>query len=366
MSELCIGYIVDPSKGNTCSLLYQATEYNALQTSLNISDDVTALLRYDFHLARIKKALCNEVYALPNLATNGIASQSSYHVSASYNTSAEHAIDGRPGHRWYSLSCSQTHQEDDPWWLLDMKQEVDVAMVRISNREDWHQLLSNFEIRIGMDSTDFSQNALCFNMSEIAPSGVTTNFPCLNVIRGRYLSIQRYFPYSVQGKFLQFCEVQVIPKISDFSRYNIAPFGTAKQSSTAYEGYALRAIDGVTNSNYWLANSCTDTEASDSNAWWLLDLMQTTTVALVRLTSRDTGDWLYNFEIRIGFNDTDFTRNALCHYMPGLVGTGATEDFPCVTPTVGRYLSIQRLYPFSPSGGKYLDLCEVQVFQTGC
>ncbi len=357
---------MDPSEGNKCNLLYQATDYSASQTSLNISHDVTALLRYDFHLARIDKALCDEVYALPNVAMNGIASQSSMYVSAGHNASADHAIDGIPGYRWWTYSCSLTLEEDSPWWLLDMKQQVDVAMVRIGNRENVYERLSNFEIRIGMDSTNFSQNALCFNMSEIAPTGVMTNFQCLNVIRGRYVSIQRYFPYDIHGKYLQICEVQVIPKIPDLSRYNIAPLGTAKQSTTAWGGYAPRAIDGVTISNFWTANSCTDTHWADANAWWVLDLMQTTTVALVRLTSRDVGDFLYNFEIRIGFNETDFTENALCYYMPGLVGAGATEDFPCVMPTQGRYLSIQRLYPFSPSGGKYLDLCEVQVFQTGC
>ena len=73
---------------------------------------------------------------------------------------------------------------------------------------------------------------------------------------------------------------------------------------------------------------------------------------------------LYNFEIRVGHDDTDFTQNALCYYHPDVVGDGATEDFPCLYPQRGRYISIQRLYPFG-SLDETLTLCEVQIFQTG-
>ncbi len=97
-------------------------------------------------------------------------------------------------------------------------------------------------------------------------------------------------------------------------------------------------------------------------------MKQKVTVALVRLTNRlvDTEVYkrLFNFEIRIG-NDPDFSKNSLCFYIAGFVGNGATEDFPCVTPIRGRYLSIQRLYPLGSDNG-VLSLCEVQVFQTGC
>ena len=135
---------------------------------------------------------------------------------------------------------------DNAWWLLDMQQVVDVEIVRLSNRIDIYQRMSNFEIRIGMNSTDFSQNKLCYNMSTIAASGQTTNFPCLTITRGRYVSIQRYFPYNIHGKGLQICEVQIIPPIPDASQINIAPYGTAEQSSTTstWNGHASRAIDG--------------------------------------------------------------------------------------------------------------------------
>ncbi len=266
-----------------------------------------------------------------------------------------------------------TDAEDRPWWMLDMQREVDVAMVRISNRVYYYNRLSNFEIRIGMNPHDLSQNGLCFNMSDVAPRGETVNFLCLNAIRGRYLSIQLYPPYA-NGAKVQFCEVQVIPELSDLNRFNIAPYGKAYQSSTtSYTdatnfGPASRAIDGFPNPDWDSGYSCSLTDPNTTDNWWMLDFQQPVTVTLVRITNRSdyTHTRLYNFEIRVGFNDTDFSQNALCYYMPGIMGDGATEDFPCLTSTRGRYLTIQRVYPWGPSGSTILTLCEVQVFQTGC
>ena len=73
---------------------------------------------------------------------------------------------------------------------------------------------------------------------------------------------------------------------------------------------------------------------------------------------------LYNFEIRVGWNKTNFSENALCYYHQGVVGSGATEDFPCIPPRRGRFLSIQRLSPSGPQD-KMLTICEIEVFQTG-
>lgn len=226
--------------------------------------------------------------------------------------------------------------------------------------------MSHFQIRVGMNPTDFTQNSLCFNMSDFVPSGDTMSFPCLNVIRGRYVSIQRYFPYDIHGKGLQICEVQIIPSIPDKSLFNIAPYGTASQSSTLYRGKASHAIDGFEYTDYIAELSCTATDTADANpGWWKLDMKQALTITLVRLTNRNLfPERLSNFEIRVGFDDVDFSKNSLCFYMPGMVTAGATQDFPCLMPTQGRYLTIQRFHPLAYD--QVLTLCEVQVFQTGC
>ncbi len=366
MGKLCIGFLVDTSVTQQCTLLYQTTDYDSSQTNLIVSNEATTFLRYDIHLARIEKKLCNKVQALPNLATSGIATQSSEWGLNSCPCPAARAIDQNPGYDFSVESCSVTGNGDNEWWLLDMKQQEDVEIVRLSNRINAHIRMSNFEIRIGMNSIDFSQNALCYNMSEIAPSGETTNFQCLNVTRGRYVSIKRYFPYDANGKWLQICEAQIVPPIPDTSQFNIAPYGVASQSSEFAP--ASRAVDGFSDPDWLNEYSCTHTDpAHTTPGWWMLDMKQTRTVRLVRLTNRNVApERLFNFEIRVGFNDTDFSENTLCYYMAGMVGNAATEDFPCLLPTRGRYLSIQRLIPLGPSGKTVLTLCEVQIFQTGC
>ncbi len=360
---------MNPSETNQCTLLFQTTDYNSSQTNLDISSDVTTLLRYDMHLARIDKQLCSEVHALPNLATSGLASQSSDYIDSGVPAAALRAIDRNPAYKFDVGSCSMTLTEANAWWLLDMQQEVDVEIVRLSNRISAHTRMSMFEIRIGMNQTDFSQNTLCYNMSETAPSGETMNYPCLSVTRGRYLSIQRYSTDPTTNmRGVQICEVQVIPPLSDTSHFNIAPYGKATQSSTSsFDGHASRAIDGFAIPVWLTGYTCTQTHFHLTNAWWMLDLGQTLTIALVRITNRDHPlNTLFNFEIRVGSNATEFTQNSLCFYMPGLVQNAVTEDFPCVAHIEGRYITIQRLYPYLTSNNKELTLCEVMVFQTGC
>ncbi len=80
-------------------------------------------------------------------------------------------------------------------------------------------------------------------------------------VRPRFLRIE------LTGRnILSLAEVQVL---SDDQ--NIAPTGTASQSSDDHAGVADRAIDGETNGNYHEANSVTHTRNED-NPWWELDL----------------------------------------------------------------------------------------------
>ncbi len=253
ISLSCIGYIAEPPDKHQCRLLYQATDYSSSLANLTISSEDTVLLRYDLYLARIEKQLCDEVHPLPNLAPDGIATKSSESAFVSCPCNASRAIDNNPAYKWDVGSCSVTDDADNQWWMLDLQETADVEIVRLSNRETYHQRLSNFEIRIGMNAINISENTLCYKMDGIAPAGTTTNFPCLNVTRGRYLSIQRFAPYGAHGKYLHICEVQVIPPISDTKHINIAPYGIASQSSTYTQlhGYASRAIDGFIDPDWW-------------------------------------------------------------------------------------------------------------------
>lgn len=84
-------------------------------------------------------------------------------------------------------------------------------------------------------------------------------------------------------KFLSLAEVEVISRGD-----NVATLGTAKQSSTDYNGSADRAIDGNTNGDY-NKNSTTHTKRSEA-PWWELELKQTTPVERVSVWNRSDGN----------------------------------------------------------------------------
>ena len=78
---------------------------------------------------------------------------------------------------------------------------------------------------------------------------------------GRYLRVE----IPGKNKILSLAEVQVF-----HGTENVARKGTARQSSTAYDGPASRAIDGNTDGRYTEAMSTTHTEDS-TDPWWEVD-----------------------------------------------------------------------------------------------
>ncbi len=62
------------------------------------------------------------------------ATQSSMQPAAG-NPHGDKAIDGFPTPSFQQNSCTMTQEDDEAWWLLDMKTIVDVQIVRITNRD---------------------------------------------------------------------------------------------------------------------------------------------------------------------------------------------------------------------------------------
>lgn len=86
-----------------------------------------------------------------------------------------------------------------------------------------------------------------------------------------------------KDKILSLAEVEVLS-----GGKNVARDAGATQSTTAYNGDASRAIDGVTEGDYFKASSVTHTAPSD-NPWWEADLKQTAAIDLVRVWNRTDG-----------------------------------------------------------------------------
>ncbi len=118
----------------------------------------------------------------------------------------------------------------------------------------------------------------------------TPNHPA--PIVGRYVRIQ----LPGRGRMLSLAEVQVMQ-----GEKNLALSGTATQSSTAYDGPAQLAIDGVTDGDYFTSNSVTHTNP-ENNPWWEVDLKSQQVIDHVTLWNRTdggTGSRLADFEIEI-------------------------------------------------------------------
>lgn len=66
---------------------------------------------------------------------------------------------------------------------------------------------------------------------------------------------------------------------------NLALWKETRQSSTAWEGEAYRAVDGLTN-GYWDNDSVTHTADTDLNPWWEADLEDTYRIGTVNVWNR--------------------------------------------------------------------------------
>ena len=84
---------------------------------------------------------------------------------------------------------------------------------------------------------------------------------------------------------------------------NLAFGKQTDQSSVNFEGVSSRAVDGISNTDYY-ANSCTHTD-KELNPWWRVDLGQVEPVSEIYLVNQEN-QWFYrqnNFEIRVGMLD---------------------------------------------------------------
>ena len=84
---------------------------------------------------------------------------------------------------------------------------------------------------------------------------------------------------------------------------NLAFGKQTNQSSVEFGGVSSRAVDGISNTDYY-ANSCTHTDI-ELNSWWRVDLGQVEQVSEIYLVNQEN-QWFYrqnNFEIRVGMLD---------------------------------------------------------------
>ncbi|MFY0713622.1 T9SS type A sorting domain-containing protein [Seonamhaeicola sp. NFXS20] len=143
----------------------------------------------------------------------------------------------------------------------------------------------------------------------------------------------------------------------DCNSTNLALTGAAVQSSTAYTGLANRAIDGNTDGNF-NNDSVTHTNASDTEAWWQVNLTEEKPIGDIvvwnRTGSQSYIDRLANFEVKV------FDANGVETFSQTF-----TNDAPNPSKTInaggalGKAVRIIQL-----NSSNVLSLAEVQVFES--
>ncbi|XP_050928869.1 LOW QUALITY PROTEIN: uncharacterized protein LOC108881964 [Lates calcarifer] len=138
---------------------------------------------------------------------------------------------------------------------------------------------------------------------------------------------------------------------------NVAPSGTASQSTTLSDSArAWKAIDGNSDPVYY-HGSCTHTAHDQSDPWWRLLLPGIYRITAVSVTNRDElAERINNAEIRIGNSaENNGNNNPRCAVIPS-IPAAQTATFQC-GGMEGRFVNV-----YLPGAAKVLTLCEVEVY----
>ncbi|XP_075688029.1 uncharacterized protein LOC142656914 isoform X6 [Rhinoderma darwinii] len=336
----------------------------------------------------------------PNVALKGIAQQSSL-----YNMYGEpkNAVDGSLDSNYLYIQCAGTSEQEDPWWMVDLKSEFKVFTVAVTNRGDCcAEKIRGAEIRIGNSGENGgTKNPKCGVITSME-HGQTLAFECDGMlgqyvtvfipgakhslticevqvyglpsgdevsdtgVPGRFTAISGYFDYNTEeAEVLEFEDTPVKPDSFDSEEHelaselrnilkhsnaapNVAMTSTTRQSSTD-GGNSSAAIDGD-------LKKCSKT-AVEKSPWWTLDLGSDHKVYSIAVTSwiNSSAQELDEAEIHVGSSATGWKKNPICGTLSS-IGPGETFSFNC-DGLEGRYVTI-----VLPDKVTSLSLCEVQVF----
>lgn len=143
--------------------------------------------------------------APPHCATNVAWKKPVNQSSTARGGKGENANDGDRTTVHDGELCTETLVEASPWWAVDLLQEYEVTVVRITTRGCCgHQPVQDIEIRVG-DSTNIQRNRLCAWFPGTIEEGTTKELSCARPMKGRYVFVQMV---GVEGS-MSLCEVEV-------------------------------------------------------------------------------------------------------------------------------------------------------------
>nr|XP_014433017.1 uncharacterized protein LOC102447856 isoform X1 [Pelodiscus sinensis]XP_025044467.1 uncharacterized protein LOC102447856 isoform X1 [Pelodiscus sinensis]XP_025044468.1 uncharacterized protein LOC102447856 isoform X1 [Pelodiscus sinensis] len=299
-----------------------------------------------------------------NLALGRPATQSSSVEHKTGQAEPGRAVDGNRDGKFELGSCSQTKNDLEPWWSVDLGRRYSVSMVIVKNREDkcCGERLQGAEIRVGDSLVNHGKdNPLCGTITDPSPGSL--NSICCNGLEGHFVTIV------IPGRMeqLTLCEVEVLSQscAPPPGAQNLALGCPAIQSST-FEDWtdrseAGKAVDGK-RSGLWEQGSCSQTEL-DIEPWWTVDLGSRHSVSVVivkHLEEECCGERLKGAQIHVGDSLVNHGKdNPICgtitNTVPGSLST------VCCNGWQGRYVTIT-----IPGRAEHLTLCEVEVLSQSC
>jgi len=144
--------------------------------------------------------------------------------SVNHNGFPNRAVDGDFDNFWDKGSCTQTKEQMDPWWRVDLGGEYVVTDVTVINRGDRHgERLKNFMVHIG-NNMNVRRNPVCHDIVRQAQEGEAVRLTCDPPIPGKYVGVQIY------GKgILTMCEVIVASRFGVLADWCLIENGGCEQ-----------------------------------------------------------------------------------------------------------------------------------------
>eukprot|EP01063_Lacrimia_lanifica_P031832 TRINITY_DN532_c0_g1_i7.p1 TRINITY_DN532_c0_g1~~TRINITY_DN532_c0_g1_i7.p1 ORF type:complete len:2447 (+),score=742.50 TRINITY_DN532_c0_g1_i7:427-7767(+) len=192
-----------------------------------------------------------------------------------------------------SDSCMHTNQGKGSWWEVDFGASFPVSHITIVNRIQNDYRLVGYRVSL----LDEERNVVA--QFRIASPELKYDFhveaapvlPPPTAPLSRYLRID-----DGQAQVLHVCEVE-----ARVNGANIAPQGTATQSSEDHGGRPSRAIDGMWGGGDWDSDSCMHTKEA-KGSWWEVDFGDEFRVSDVTIVNRFHGNYkhkLVGYRVRL-------------------------------------------------------------------
>ncbi len=294
-----------------------------------------------------------------NLAASGFASQS----STSHSGVASRAIDGNTSGVWRQRSVTHTASESQPWWEVELPDRALIERVVLYNRtdncctgrlSDVHVFVSEYPIG---DVTLLEAQSHPGVWEAVLAGAQPGEIEIPISATGRYVRVQLAGTNPLSLAEVQVYGVEAPMPLTE----NLAPAGTASQSSVSHSGVASRAIDGNT-SGVWRERSVTHT-ANELQPWWQVKLSERALIERVVLFNRTDNCCRARLsDVHVFVSETpigDVTLSEAQNH-PGVweatLSGAQPSEIEIPASVTGRYVRVQL------AGTNPLSLAEVQVY----